>query len=360
MEFSFRLFVLIIEGAITVQCFVIGLIFLVSRENVGNRYLGAYLLLRSFNFLNIILSEFGSEYSTDIFYITTGFYAPLLLFYLFDQLGIKKSIFDKFLILLLPFAVSSYWFLHKTDFTIITDTFQGMRDLPVDLVYALIMGYALYLIYQSEKRILDHRKSKIKYLWLKALFIMPLGHVILYYSVLVLFDLGSLTLIIYLIFVIVFINGFIIVGFKYPDLITGPANLKTRLQENPENKYAYSDLTDEEAYQIVEKLHNIIVREELYKDTDIKLEDVAYKIAKIPKDVSQTVNQYLNKNFKEYINDIRIESAAKILSDSSKEDWRILDVMYEVGFNSKSSFNTYFKDKYGMTPRQYRKKHIGK
>ena len=35
----------------------------------------------------------------------------------------------------------------------------------------------------------------------------------------------------------------------------------------------------------------------------------------------------------------------------------VLEVMYEVGYNSKSSFNTQFKRKTGMTPTDFKKKH---
>jgi AraC-like DNA-binding protein len=55
------------------------------------------------------------------------------------------------------------------------------------------------------------------------------------------------------------------------------------------------------------------------------------------------------------VNEYRIKKAMEILRDPQHEKMTVLEVLYEVGFNSKSSFNTVFKKYTGKTPTQYRK-----
>lgn len=43
------------------------------------------------------------------------------------------------------------------------------------------------------------------------------------------------------------------------------------------------------------------------------------------------------------------------LRDVTKSKVTVLEILYEVGFNSKSSFNTAFKKHTGSTPTSYRK-----
>ena len=43
-----------------------------------------------------------------------------------------------------------------------------------------------------------------------------------------------------------------------------------------------------------------------------------------------------------------------ILKDNTKSKVTVLEILYEVGFNSKSSFNTAFKKHTGNTPTAYR------
>lgn len=69
---------------------------------------------------------------------------------------------------------------------------------------------------------------------------------------------------------------------------------------------------------------------------------------------------YLSKIFKEttdinlsnYIADIRMQKAAELLE---RTDLRIHEVMEQVGYQKSQYFSKLFKDKYGMTPKEYRR-----
>ena len=56
----------------------------------------------------------------------------------------------------------------------------------------------------------------------------------------------------------------------------------------------------------------------------------------------------------QYINHYRIQKAAHKLEVS---DMLVTDIAFECGFNNVSYFNLQFKQEFGMTPLQFRKKH---
>ena len=63
-----------------------------------------------------------------------------------------------------------------------------------------------------------------------------------------------------------------------------------------------------------------------------------------------------NQHFFDFINEYRIKEAMKILKDPTKKEFTVLEILYEVGFNSKSAFNTTFKKNTCDTPTQFKKK----
>jgi AraC-like DNA-binding protein len=73
------------------------------------------------------------------------------------------------------------------------------------------------------------------------------------------------------------------------------------------------------------------------------------------KDLSILINHKMGQHFFDFINRYRIEAATKLLENQVKPKLTVLEILYQVGFNSKSSFNTAFKNHTGLTPTQYRK-----
>ena len=71
--------------------------------------------------------------------------------------------------------------------------------------------------------------------------------------------------------------------------------------------------------------------------------------------LSQVINRHFEKNFFEFINSYRIEESKALLSKEENAKITMLEVMDQAGFNSKATFNTFFKKVVGMTPTQYRK-----
>lgn len=105
----------------------------------------------------------------------------------------------------------------------------------------------------------------------------------------------------------------------------------------------------------IKELKALMVEDKPYLNTELTLQDLADKIS-IPKhQLTALFNNYMGVNFFEFVNEYRIEEAKKRLIDKTYEPLTIIAIAYDCGFNSKSTFNTLFKEMVGETPSQYRK-----
>jgi len=103
------------------------------------------------------------------------------------------------------------------------------------------------------------------------------------------------------------------------------------------------------------KLQHYMIEEKPFLNPSLTIQDVSAAI-KIPvRDLSLLINHKLDRHFYDFVNSYRIENAMAILKDVTKRKVTVLEILYEVGFNSKSSFNTAFKKHTGITPTDYRK-----
>ncbi|MFW9878957.1 MAG: helix-turn-helix domain-containing protein [Candidatus Thorarchaeota archaeon] len=62
------------------------------------------------------------------------------------------------------------------------------------------------------------------------------------------------------------------------------------------------------------------------------------------------------QNFYTFINEYRIKEAIKMFTHPNYKEKSILDILYEVGFNSRSTFYSLFQKITGETPSAFRKK----
>ena len=83
----------------------------------------------------------------------------------------------------------------------------------------------------------------------------------------------------------------------------------------------------------------------------IKLSDVASLVGMSSSAFSRFFKLRTGRTFSEYIIDIRLGAAARMLVDSNKN---ISEICYECGFNNLSNFNRIFKSRRGYSPREFR------
>lgn len=68
--------------------------------------------------------------------------------------------------------------------------------------------------------------------------------------------------------------------------------------------------------------------------------------------VSKIFSRQLGYSFREYINNLRLQEAQKLLENT---DLQVGQIMVRCGFQNQSSFNRVFLEKTGMSPRDYRR-----
>jgi AraC-like DNA-binding protein len=115
---------------------------------------------------------------------------------------------------------------------------------------------------------------------------------------------------------------------------------------------------DPEIDKKVSVLNSYMAESEPYLDPSLSIYDLSKQIDIPAKDLSLLINHDLNQHFFDFVNGFRIRKAMEILKDPRKNDLTVLEILYDVGFNSKSSFNTAFKRYTRLTPTEYRRKHL--
>lgn len=115
---------------------------------------------------------------------------------------------------------------------------------------------------------------------------------------------------------------------------------------------------DSEIEEKIDLLEKFMSDQKLYLDASLTMHELSKQMNMPVREISLLINHHLGQHFFDFVNGFRIRKAMEILSDPNKKEYTVLEILYDVGFNSKSSFNTAFKKHTRLTPTEYRLKHL--
>ena len=123
----------------------------------------------------------------------------------------------------------------------------------------------------------------------------------------------------------------------------------------PGAKYIKSSLSRQESRLLIEKLQRLMEEKQPYLNAELNISLFAKDIGAGPHHLSQAINEQIGKNFFDFVNSYRVEEFIRLIQNPENDPYTILDLAFEAGFNSKSTFNKFFKQQIHLTPSQFRK-----
>ena len=121
------------------------------------------------------------------------------------------------------------------------------------------------------------------------------------------------------------------------------------------DKYTKSGLDQTQINTIKNKLEKIMDEEEPYKDSSLKLQDLAELLNIRRNHLSQILNDEYQMKFFDFLNHYRLQAFLKSMHSKADTEINITEMAYDSGFSSSSVFYKIFKRYQDISPRQYLK-----
>jgi len=133
----------------------------------------------------------------------------------------------------------------------------------------------------------------------------------------------------------------------------------TSYEQMTEHQTQNDDIAE---YDLAQKVFSVIeakiTEQQLFKKPRLSVTDLSGITGFKVKDISWAINTITQRNFCEYINELRVNSVKKEIVEGHIKNRSILTIALDSGFNSKSTFNAVFKKELGLTPSQFQKQYL--
>ena len=134
---------------------------------------------------------------------------------------------------------------------------------------------------------------------------------------------------------------------------------KYNITEKKEKEAAYRSLVSPRLMdELKEKILDIILIKKKYKDKDYSAKKLAEELGTNTRYISAVVNVRFHMNYTSFVNKYRIDEAMTLLVDKRYQDLNMEDISNMVGFSNRQSFYASFFKVNGITPREYKLRHL--
>jgi len=280
------------------------------------------------------------------------------------------------LIILLPFFIGFFFNLKSNSSSHIHNHFKIKFLIMLGFSFLTGFFYTIYSIIKlrkHEKHVEEYfsDKEKMTVSWIKNLLSIVVFLFIIWNSVfwinLFLFEakrppiLIPIAIRIILVFLIFLISYY---ALKQPEIFDETISMEKELlnengdlveKEDTKSKYEKHNLDEKTKIKYLENLNRYMVEEKPYFDESLTIKNLANGLNISTHHLSILINSEFNQNFYNFINSFRVDEVKNQLVSEANSNKTILEIAYSVGFNSKSTFNTFFKKFTGKTPTEYKR-----
>ncbi len=331
-----------------------------SEKKMANRIFALFLLVTALDLTGLFLSDFFIQYPNIRILKTASTLLQMPLFY-FYVLAVCYS----------DFKLNPKHLIHGALFVLFILIFRFTSLSDQSLFYFSIVGelqyfsyiIAIFYVLKKYKNLYLENYSNSDgsvYRWLfRVTIFFCFAHMFVLLKLGVLFwgSEGGYIESLYIfisISALLIICWFVLTALNNPHLFTGIKTTLEPVSSILHQKEVVAE-SNEETLEEIQRLLHFMENEKPYLDFELTLEKLSKQFGIQEKDISILINHHLGKHFFDFVNEYRIEMAQEILKNPKHKKRTILEILYEVGFNSKSSFYTAFKKVTHQTPTEYRK-----
>ncbi len=360
----------------TTQSFFAGLLIATKKPTTtANRVMAAWLFMICIEMIFALLNSKVIEMYS--FPFITFTYGPLLYLYISFMTTPGRKFNPVELIHFVPFVVFftvSVVFRSEPLVRDLRGFFEPDKLMPLRMVYSVsfflsITTYSILSFIKINKHqsnlmdLTSFTSQRITLNWLKVLAIS------FYVVYIIVFILGGLKILgnyipfdpyfVVFAFIALFSMVYSFYGIKQPVIFGEVLHNERNGEKREAEKYSRSGLKDEQAEEYLTILLDYMESEKPYLDGNLTIHDLSLKTGISRHHITQVLNEIYGKNFFTFINEYRTREVIERFSDSRYDHYTILAIAFDSGFNSKSTFNSFFKSQTGQTPSKYRENIAG-